>query len=314
MNYKDYYQTLGVSKDAGSDDIKKAYRRLAVKYHPDKNQGDKQAEERFKEISEAYQVLHDPQKRKKYDALGANWKQYENAGTDGYWSSSRTGASNEGESFVYEGNLNDLFGGAGSGGGFSDFFNAFFESGSRKDSNFQNRNQSFKGNDLHAELNITLAEAWHGTARILNTGKEKLRISINPGAYNGQELRIKGKGAPGIHGGSKGDIYIKLKIIPDARYQLEGNDLLQKIDVDLYTAVLGGKMEINTLEGNLNVEIPKGSQNGSKLRLKGKGMPLYGKQGKYGDLYIQLNVRIPDNLNSEESQLFNRLKELNDEK
>lgn len=310
MNYRDYYQILGVSKNATQEEIKKAYRKLAVKYHPDKNQGDKQAEERFKEISEAYEVLGDSKKRQKYDKLGANWKQYENAGTGRHQYSQQYGGAPGGESYYYEGDLGDLFGDTGSDSGFSDFFNAFFGTGGRRRTGFGSREQAFKGDDLRAELEISLSEAWHGTSRILDTGKEKLRINIKPGVYNGQELRIRGKGTPGMNGGPKGDIYVTIKVIPDSVYQVDGNDMTRLVDVDLYTAVLGGKIEIDTLAGRLNVPVPRGTQNGHKLRLKGKGMPVYGKPGSFGDLYIQLNVKVPDNLSNEEIQLFERLREM----
>ena len=310
MNYKDYYQTLGVSKNAGQDEIKKAYRKLAVKYHPDKNQGNKEAEERFKEISEAYEVLRDPEKRRKYDQLGANWKQYENAGAGYGYSRAERGGAPEGGSYYFEGDLGDLFGEAGAGSNFSDFFNAFF--GGRRDAqtDFGGRHKTFKGSDLQAQMEINPYEAYHGTSRILNVDGQKLRINIRPGAYDGLELRIKGKGAPGPRGGERGDIYIKIKITADNTFQIEGNNLIQKLDVDLYTAVLGGKAEINTLAGKLNVPVPKGSQNGNKLRLKGKGMPVYGKTGTYGDLYIELNILIPKNLNPEEIQLFKKLRDI----
>ncbi len=309
MNYKDYYQILGVSKSASQDEIKKAYRKLAVKFHPDKNQGNKEAEERFKEISEAYEVLKDPEKRKKYDKLGANWKQYENAGA-GYGYSGSKGGSPGGGSYYFEGDLGDLFGEAGAGGGFSDFFNAFFGGGGASREQFGSRRQSFKGGDLRAEMEISLFEAYHGTSRLLNVDGEKLRITIKPGAYNGQELRIKGKGSPGIGGGPKGDIYVKIKVAGSDDINLNGNDIRQKADVDLYTAVLGGNVEVNSLAGILKVPVPKGSQNGRKLRLKGKGMPVYGKPGVFGDLYIELNVKIPANLTEEEVRLFNKLRSL----
>lgn len=310
MNYKDYYQTLGVSKDASQDEIKKAYRKLAVKYHPDKNQGNKEAEERFKEVSEAYEVLRDPEKRKKYDKLGANWKQYENAGAGAYDYSRAGAGAPGGGSYYFEGDLGDLFGQAGAGGGFSDFFNAFFGGGAGSQAGFGGRSRSFKGSDLQAELEISLYEAYHGTSRILNVDGQKLRINIKPGAWNGQELRLKGKGAPGPGGGERGDIYIKIRVTSGDEYHIEGNNLTQKVNVDLYTAVLGGKKQINTLSGKLNVPVPKGSQTGKKLRLKGKGMPVYNSPGSFGDLFIELNVIIPKDLSAEEIQLFKKLKEL----
>lgn len=312
MEYKDYYKILGVSKSASQDEIKKAYRKLAVKYHPDKNAGNKEAEEKFKEIGEAYEVLKDPEKRKKYEQLGANWKHYQNAGTGsgGFGYSNFAGANpGGGSTFYYEGDLGDIF--SDSDGDFSDFFKSFFGGrGNGSRSGFSSKQRAYQGSDLHAEMEITLAEAFSGTTRILNVDGEKLRVKTKPGAYSGQELRIKGKGGHGLNGGSRGDIYVKIKVLPNPRYNLEGNDLILKTDIDLYTAVLGGKIEIDTLSGKLNVPVPAGSQNGSKLRLHGKGMPVYGKSGIAGDLYVQLNVIIPRNLGPEELNLFKKLREL----
>lgn len=315
MDYKDYYKILGVSKNATQEEIKKAYRKLAVKYHPDKTQGDKNSEERFKEVGEAYEVLKDPEKRKKYDQLGANWKQYENAGYGGGaggfdFSQFGGGPAGDGRTYHFEGDIGDMFSGTG-GGGFSDFFNAFFGGGGRTQPGSSGRQQRpRKGQDLQGQMEISIYEAYHGTSRILNVDGKKLRVTIKPGSYDGLELRIKGKGGSGSGGGANGDIYIKIRVQPDNQYKIDGNNLILKTDVDLYTAVLGGKAEINTLTGKLNVPIPKGSQSGSKLRLKGKGMPVYGKTGQYGDLYVQLNVVIPKNLSQEETKLFKKLKEL----
>ncbi len=308
MDFKDYYKILGVSKNASQEEIKKAYRKLAIKYHPDKTKGDKQAEERFKEVGEAYEVLKNPEKRKKYDQLGTNWKQYEQAGADGFDFSQFEGGSPGGRTFHFESDLGDIFG--ETGGGFSDFFNAFFGESRGAQSGFSGRQRPHKGQDLQAEMEISLYEAYHGTSRILSVDEKKLRVNIKPGSYNGLELRIKGKGGRGAAGGADGDIYIKIKVQSDNQYKLDGNNLILKTNVDLYTAVLGGKTEINTPAGKLNITVPKESQSGSKLRLKGKGMPVYGKTGQYGDLYVQLNVVIPKNLNQEEENLFRKLKEL----
>ncbi len=311
MDYKDYYSILGVSKTAGQDEIKKAYRKLAVKYHPDKNQGNKDAEEHFKEVGEAYEVLKDPEKRKKYDQLGSNWKQYQETGGAGYGFSGFTGGNQGRQHFYYEGDPGDLFGHEGND--FSDFFNAFFGNAGGRSSGFE-RDLSYKGQDFRAEMDISLSEAYLGTSRILNVEGEKLRISTKPGAYDGQELRIRGKGGSGVNRGERGDIYIKVKVLPDVNYRREGNDLVLNRDVDLYTAVLGGRIAVETFAGRLNVPVPRGSQRGRKLRLKGKGMPVYGKSGAYGDLYVVLNVKTPENLSSEEIRLFERLKELNTRK
>lgn len=311
MDYKDYYKILGVSKKASQEEIKKAYRKLAVKYHPDKNPGDKTAEERFKELSEAYEVLRDPEKREKYNQLGANWKQFENVGAGGFEYPGYGKGSREGGTFHFRGNMGDigdLFNGRE--GGFSDFFNAFFGHASGNGSGFRSQRGPFKGNDYKAEMEISLSEAYHGTSRILSVHGQKLRVTIKPGAYDGQELRIRGKGGQGINGGDRGDIYIKLKLSRDINQVRDGNDLIRKIDVDLYTAVLGGKIEVHTLSGKLSVNIPQGAQNGQKLRLQAKGMPVYEKPGKYGDMYIQLNILIPKKLSDKQKKLFNELREL----
>jgi curved DNA-binding protein len=312
MDYKDYYKILGVSKNASTDEIKKAYRKLAVKYHPDKNPGNKEAEARFKEISEAYEVLRDPEKRKKYDQLGSNWNQFQGAGTGGF-DFSQFGGGRKGKSRTYfSGNMNDLFGDSDSG--FSDFFNAFFGGFGGSSGGFRQQAQQVKGQDLRSDLSISLSEAYHGTSRLLTVNGQKIKINIKPGAYNGQELRIKGKGGKGRNGGADGDIYLNIKVLPEKNYTIHGNDLMLKTDVDLYTAVLGGKININTLSGRLNINIPKGIQNGTKLRVKGKGMPVYGKSGTYGDLFLQLNILIPTNLSKKEEELFRQLMKMNENK
>jgi curved DNA-binding protein len=308
MEYKDYYKILGVKKDASQAEIKSAFRRLAVKYHPDKNKGDQKSEERFKEINEANEVLKDPEKRKKYDQLGMNWQQYQDAGPDGFDFSQYRSASPGGGNFYYEGDLGDLFG--RSGGGFSDFFKAFFGGAEGWDrTGFSNRPSSRKGSDYRAEVEISLAEAYSGTTRILHVEGKKLRLSIKPGAYSGQELRIREKGGKGSGGGVPGDIYVKLKVLPDKHYELQGNNLVLKKEVDLYTAVLGGRLEVSTLAGKVSLTVPRGSQNGTKLRLKGKGMPVYGKTGMSGDLIVELSVVIPRHLSEEEVALFSKLRE-----
>ena len=311
MEFKDYYTILGVDKSATQDEIKKAYRKLAVKYHPDKNPGNKQAEEKFKEISEAYEVLGDPEKRKKYDQLGARWQQYQHAGAGDFDWSQFMGSEPGGHTYYFEGDLGDLFG--GSRGGFSDFFKAFFGGFGGYAESFEKQRKKTAAHNMQAEMEITLQEAYHGTSRILNVDGKKLRITTKPGAYDGQVLRIKGSSVnqPGYHGG---DIYVTIRVKPDPMYELKGHDLITEAKIDLYTAVLGGKVELDTVAGKLNITIPRGSQNGKMLRLAGKGMPVYGHPGQYGDLYVKLKVMIPTNLTEEETALFQKLRQIHQHK
>ena len=299
MDYKDYYQILGVDKQSDQDAIKKAYRKLAVKYHPDKNQGDKAAEAKFKEVSEAYEVLSDPEKRKLYDELGANWKQYQQAGYD-----PRTQGGGRTYWYEFQGDPEAFFGGANSD--FSDFFQAFFggawgQGGSRRYTAEQS------GADLLGTLAISLKEAYLGTERILQLNQEKIRLKIKPGAYDGLQLKAKGKGQSGSSG-KAGNLLINIEVQSDPQYTRKGDDLYQKIFVDLFTALLGGKKKVQSLSGTLNIHVPAGTQHGEKLRLKGKGMPKYGKPGQKGDLYLDLQLRIPTQLTDEQKDLAKKLK------
>lgn len=293
MNYQDYYKTLGVERTATQEEIKKAYRKLAVKYHPDKNEGDKMAEEKFKEISEAYQVLGNPDSRKKYDELGANWKQYENAGFGGNYS-----------------------GGGFNASGFSDFFDMFF-GGAQGSAGFDIRDfmgggrrssRPAKGSDLNATINLTLLEAYQGSQRILDLNNNSIKITIKPGVRDGQTLRIKGKGNAGRNGGENGDLLIKVIIMNDLVYQRDGDDLIRNINIDVYTAILGGKITISTLKGEVNVPIKAQTQNNSTLRLKGLGMPHYGKEGA-GALLLKIQILLPDHFSNEELELIKQAQE-----
>lgn len=320
MQFKDYYKILGVDKNASDKEIKKAYRKLANKYHPDKNQGDKVAEEKFKEVNEAYQVLSDPEKRKKYDTLGSNWEAYEQGGFD---FSKYAGQSGPGGSrtFYFEGDPSQFFGRGDSG--FSDFFEMFFGAGRGQTedifSRFQGqtggrRTRPVRGRDIEAEMNITLLEAYQGSKRTFELNGQKLRMEIKPGAYDGQKLRIKGKGTPGANGGPNGDLYIILRVVPDPRFKRDGDNLIYNAKIDLYTAVLGGTIEVPTMTGTARVKVPKGTSPGKVLRLKGKGMPIYGKPGMYGDMLVKLDVSIPTDLSDEQVKLFEKLRDLENEK
>lgn len=302
MDFKDYYSVLGVEKKASQEEIKKAYRKLAVKYHPDKNPGDKKAEEKFKAIAEAHEVLGDPEKRKKYDQLGANWRQYENVdfGSFGGAEDSRQGRRER----DFYGNPEDLF---GSGSGFSEFFNSFFggmggSTGSRGFSfDFEN-----PAADLQGELPIDLQEAYYGTQRIVDLGGEKIKVKIKPGAYDGLKLKIKGKGTKGMNG--RGDLYLTVKVKPHPKYEIKGEDLYMQQPIDVFTALLGGKQELDTFAGKLNIKLAECTSNGKKVRLKGRGMPVYNKPGEYGDLYVTLLIKMPETLTSQQRQILEQLK------
>lgn len=292
MEYKDYYKILGVERSASQDEIKKAYRKLAVKYHPDKNPDDKVAEEKFKEISEAYQVIGNADSRKKYDELGANWKQYENAGFGGFDGGGQ-GFSASGFSDFFD----MFFGGAQGGAGFDirDFMGGM--GGGRRST------RPAKGSDLNATINLTLLEAYQGSQRLLDLNGNTIKISIKPGVRDGQVLRIKGKGNPGRNGGDNGDLLIKVAIMNDPAYQRDGDDLIKNVNIDVYTAILGGKITVNTLKGDVNVPIKPQTQNNSTLRLKGMGMPHYGKEGA-GALLLKVQLLLPEHFSQKELELI----------
>lgn len=298
MEYKDYYSVLGVNKKATQEEIKKAYRKLAVKYHPDKNPGNKTAEEKFKEITEAHEVLGHPEKRKQYDKLGANWKQYQQ---EGFERDPFGGRTHRTQSYG-TGNESDFFG----SGGFSDFFESFFGSGRQQSSPF-GRDFDFQPADLTGEITITLEEAYKGTERVIDLGGEKIKIRIKPGAYDGLTLRVKGKGQKS-QSGKSGDLHLNVKVLPHNRFERRGDDLHMEAELDLFTAMLGGKQEVETLSGKIKINLKEGTQNGKVVRLKGRGMPIYGKSEEYGNLYIKLQVKLPEHLTAHQKQLIQKLK------
>jgi len=313
MDFKDYYNTMGVAKTASQDEIKKAYRKLAVKYHPDKNAGNKQSEEKFKDISEAYEVLKDPEKRKKYDTLGSNWKQYEQGYGGGGADFSQWARQGGGRQYSRTYTSED-FGGTD----FSDFFNSFFSGeggqgfgdifgGQRKN---RTAGRPSKGQDYEATLEVTLNEAFHGSKRMITVNEEKISVSIPQGVYNGQVLRVKGKGSPGRKGGESGDLYMHVQMLPDPFYEIKENDLYCDLHISLYQAVLGGEVPVHAPKGSFTMKIPGETQNGKVLRMKGLGMPLYRKKNEFGDLYLKIIIDIPQNLTSKEIELFKQLASL----
>lgn len=308
MEYKDYYKVLGVERKSTADQIKKAYRKLAVKYHPDKNPDNKKAEDRFKEISEAYEVLGNAEKRKKYDELGANWKQYEQQGFEGFGGGGRRYSSQGSQA-----DFGEFFGGGQ--GGFSDFFEAFFGgsgfTGGGFGSNVRGGTRARpKGQDLSAELNLSLAEAYHGAERMIQLGDQRIRMKIKPGVRQGQTLRMKGKGQQSPYGGEAGDLLIKIQIASQNDMVREGNDLIQELPVDIYTAILGGKIKLNTLKGEVQVPVKAGVQANATLRLKGLGMPVYGKS-ETGNLLLKVKLKLPENMSEEERELIRQAAEIN---
>ena len=309
MDYKDYYKILGVDKKATQEEIKKAYRKLALKYHPDKNVGNKAAEEKFKEINEANEVLSDPEKREKYDALGEDWQQYNRSGQarDFNWNQWQ---QPRGQSYQYGGDSSDMF----ESGDFSDFFENIFGRSGGAGARGARTSAPRKGQDYQSNVELSLDEAFHGTSRIIQLNGKKIRFKMNPGIRDGQTLRIKGKGAPGTNGGPAGDLFVNIHLNSHPNYQRTEDNLETSVSIDLFTAVLGGKTEIQTFTGPVNIPIPAGTQNGKTFRIKGKGMPVYGKKDISGDLYVKVNVAIPTHLTKKQKELFEELKDTNQHK
>jgi curved DNA-binding protein len=310
MEYKDYYRILGVEKSASADDIKKSYRSLARKYHPDVNPNDPDAESRFKEINEAYEVLRDPERRSKYDRLGANWQRYQQGGGDpgGFdWSQWFAGGAPAGGQRVYTeyGDLDDFFG----QGGFSEFFQSIF--GSRgaagPGAGFGQRPVSMRGRDMEHPVEVTLEEAYHGGTRILQVGERRLEVKIPAGVASGSRVRISGEGEPSQSGGRPGDIYLNIQVLPHARYERQGDDLRTTLPVDLYTMLLGGEVVVTTLKGRVSLKIPAGTRTGQSFRLRGQGMPVLRKPEQYGDLYVEVQPVLPTSLSEREKELFGEL-------
>ena len=317
MDYKDYYQILGVDKSATQDEIKKAYRKLAMEHHPDRNPDDSQAEERFKDLNEAYQVLSDADKRAHYDRLGSaysNWQQHgERGGFDwGQWNYGQEGGQPGGMRVEFEGDLGDLF-----GGGFSDFFSQIFggfgDSGlegiRRAQRGSQGRRRSAPPRHYESEMVIGLQEAYRGSSRQVRIGDRQFEVKIPKGAKSGTKLRLSGAGPTGPDG-KPADVHLVIKVSPDPRFDRKKEHLYTDVFVDIPTAVLGGKVTIPTLTGSVNLKIPAGTQPGQTFRLKGKGMPKLKANNQYGDLYATVLVDVPKNLTDQQRELYEQLAKL----
>lgn len=298
MDYIDYYKILDLKKDATTDDIKKAYRKLARKHHPDLNPNNEEANKKFQQINEANEVLSDPEKRKKYDKYGKDWQHADQL--DAQEKQRRQYQSGGGG---YTGN--DYEGGFG-GEDFSDFFSSMF-GGARARSS---RNSPFKGQDYNADLQLNLIDAYTTHKQTLTVNGKQVRINIPAGVENGQKIKLPGYGAPGVNNGPPGDLYIKFNITDHPRFKRKGNDIYVQEEIDLYTAILGGEKIVETLNGKVKLKITEGTQPDTNLRLKGKGFPVYKKENAFGDLYIKWQIKIPTNLNAEQKELFEKLSKI----
>lgn len=306
MAFVDYYKILGIQKDASAEQIKKAYRKLARKFHPDVNPGDKESERKFKELNEANEVLSHPENRKKYDQYGENWKHGE-----------EYAKAQQQQQRQYQSQQQGGFSGAdfGEGEDFSDFFQSMFggNSGGFGRNTRGSASGKFKGQDVSAEINLHLKDAATTHQQTFEINGKKVRITIPAGVEDGQKIKLSGHGNPGQNGGPNGDLFITFNIKEDPHFKRKGDDLTSEVEIDLYTAVLGGEVLIKTLDGSVNLKVKPETQNGTKVRLKGKGFPRYKKEGEFGDLFVTYMIKIPTHLTEKEKQLFQQLKDLKNE-
>jgi len=295
MEFKDYYKILDVSKTATEMEIKTAYRKLARKYHPDLNPGNKESETKFKEINEANEVLSDPENRKKYDKYGKDWKHGEEY--------EKTRRQQQKQYSPHQSGQKDF-----SKEEYSDFFESMFGGG--RSSYNQGHSPKFKGQDYNAELQLDLKDVYTDQKQILTVNGEKIRLTIPAGVENGQVIKIKGKGGLGINGGPDGDLFIKFNINNHTQFKRERNDLYQNVDLDLYTSILGGEITIDSFNGKVKLQIKPEAKNESKVKLKGKGFPVYKKEGEFGDMIITYHIKTPTNLSEKEKELFKELQKI----
>lgn len=287
MDFVDYYKVLGLSKTATADEIKAAYRKLARKHHPDLNPNDKAAKEKFQQLNEANEVLSDPEKRRKYDQYGKDFKHVdESAGGRGGYSG--------GGPFTYSGGDED----------FSDFFRSMFEGRAGAGGG---GHAKFRGQDIAAELRLDLKQAFTSHQQVFSIGGKQIRVTIPAGVENGQTLALAGQGGQGVNGGPAGDLYITFAIAEDPQFKRLGADLYTTVELDLYTAILGGEIVVQTMDGSVKLKVAPETQNDAKVKLKGKGFPVFKKDGTFGDLYVTYKVKLPTNLSEKQKELFTEL-------
>jgi len=293
MAFVDYYKILRIGKTATAKDIKKAYRKLARKYHPDLNPDNKEAEKKFKEINEANEVLSNTEKRKKYDKYGKDWKHGEEFEKSQQQQSQHQNHSSRNQEYSEQ--------------DFSDYFSSMF-GGERASSSQGSRR--FRGQDFNAELHLDLKDVYETHKQVLTVNNSKIRLTIPAGVENGQVIKIKSKGGKGVNGGPNGDLYIKFSIKNHTQFKREGNNLYASVDLDLYTSILGGELTIDTFKSKVKLKIAPETPNETKVKLKGKGFPVYKKNNQFGDLIITYHIKIPTKLNDKERELFTELKKI----
>jgi curved DNA-binding protein len=329
MDYKDYYKILGVAKSASQQEIKKAYRKKAAKYHPDKNPDNPGAEEKFKEVGEAYEVLKDPEKRKLYDHAGSDWKRYQRANDQaggGFdWSQyARQQQQQQGGQYRTRVNMNDIFGdqaqgrgpGSGSPGGggspFSSFFETLFGGGFQQQQQQTSRRQAVPaGEDTAANVTLPLKDIFTDTTKTFRINGDRVKVKIPAGFEDGKRLKLKGRGNRSKSGALRGDLYLKIHVETPDNIERKGRDIYQNFELDLYTAVLGGSVVVPTLNGKLKLNIPEGTDNGKLFKFSGRGLPGMNGSGSNGNYYVRCSIKIPDTLSAKEKKLFKELAELN---
>jgi len=297
MDFVDYYKILGIEKSASPKDVKNAYRKLARKYHPDLNPNNQDAKSNFQRINEANEVLSDPEKRKKYDQYGKDWQHAEEFEKQ---------KQQQSQSQSYGSQAGGGFSGGQSAGDFSDFFESMFGGGGR--AGRSGRQPKYRGEDYTTEIHLELIDAYKTHKQTLNVNGNNIRITIPAGVENGQIIKISGHGGAGTNGGPNGDLYITFSVANHSSIKRLGNNLFETVDLDIYTAVLGGEITIDTLDGKVKLKVKPETQNGTKVNLKGKGFPVYKNDGQFGDLQVTYSIKIPTNLTDKQKALFEELR------